>query len=258
MPKTCLEIAKKTQESIQERDFWIPKRALEQLEDSEKPEKKIKSSQKPEQSQQNIIINKKLPDQEVEGLIIPQVKSREIIEIDDSDDERDTVRNDAEPCAIELDQAVTGSKREFSNIEISDKSDVDKGSSEDESDSEIDYGSQQSRSGFDSHMRSLEKLKSPDSLKSIKPIKSETFATPFVSKVSGNIFNRELRTIPLNKDQISAESGSKKYYEEILSAHNAAQQFLRESKANLIECQAECQAGDSILVQDGKDPSLFT
>ncbi|TGO37633.1 hypothetical protein BHYA_0092g00160 [Botrytis hyacinthi] len=212
VPKTCLEIAKKTQESIQEREFWIPKRALEYLEVSERPEKKIKSSQKPEQSQLDIIINNKLPDQEVEGSRIPQVKSREIIEIDDSDDERDTVRNDAEPCVIELDQAVTGSKREFSNVEISDESDVDKESSEDESDSEIDYGNQQSRSGFDSRMR----------------------------------------TIQINEDQTSAESRSKEYLDEILSAHSAAQQFLRESKENLIECQAGCRAGDSILVQDAE------
>ncbi|TGO10352.1 hypothetical protein BTUL_0137g00090 [Botrytis tulipae] len=256
VPKTCLEIAKKKQESIQEREFWIPKRALEHLEVSERPEKKIKSSQKAEQSQLNIIINNKLPDQEIEGSRIPQVKSREIIEIDDSDDEQDIFRNDAEPCAIELDQVATGSIREFLNIEISDELDVDKESSEDESDSEIDYGSQRSRSGFDAHMRSVEKLKSAESIKSIKPVKS-TLATPFVSKVAGNVFDRELKTIQINKDQTPAESGSKEYHEEVLSAHSAAQQFLRESKENLIECQAACRAGDSVLVQDGKYPSLF-
>ncbi|TGO46644.1 hypothetical protein BCON_0314g00160 [Botryotinia convoluta] len=246
-----------TNKSTQEREFWVPKRALEQLEVGERPEKKIKSSQKPEKSQPNIIINNNLPDQEVADSKIPGVGSREIIEIDDSEDEkeqeifvkdeRNFVQNDAEPCAIELDQAVTGSKREFSDIEISDESDVGKGSSEDESDSEIDYGSQQLRSGFDSHMRSVEKLKLAELIKSIK---SETLATPLVSKIAGNLFHRELRTIQINKDQTSARSGSKEYHEEILSAHSAAQQFLRESRQNLIECQAECRAGDSILVQD--------
>ncbi|KAF7941765.1 uncharacterized protein EAE97_006602 [Botrytis byssoidea] len=257
VPKTCLEIAKKKQESIQEREFWIPKRALEQLEVSERPEKKIKSSQKTEQSQLKIIINNKLPDQEIESSRITQVKIREIIEIDDSDDEQDVFRNDAEPCAIELDQVATGSRREFLNIEISDESDVDKESSEDESDSEIDYGSQKSRSGFDSHMRSVEKLKSAESIKSIKPIKpikpdKSTLATPFVSKVAGNVFDRELKTIQINKDQTSAESDAKEYHEEVSSAHSAAQQFLRGSQKNLAECQAACRAGDSILVQDAK------
>ncbi|KAF7891357.1 uncharacterized protein EAF02_001682 [Botrytis sinoallii] len=262
VPKTCLEIAKKTQESIQEREFWIPKRVLEQLEVSERPEKKVKSSQTPEQSRPNIISNDELPDDEVEDSRIPQVKPREIIEIDDSDDEtkqeivldheRDIVQNNTEACAREVDHAVTGAKREFSDIEISDESDVDEGSSEDESDSEIDYSSQQSRSGFDSHMRSLEKLKSAESIKSTKPIKSKTPATSFVSKVAGNLFNRELMTIQLNKDQTLARSGSKKYHEEILSAHSAAEQFLRESRENLIECQAKCRAGDGILVQDAE------
>ncbi|KAF7924922.1 uncharacterized protein EAE98_007010 [Botrytis deweyae] len=262
VPKTCLEIAKKTQGSIQEREFWIPKRTLEQLEVSERPEKKVKSSQTPEQSRPNIIDNDKLPDEEVEDSRIPQVKPREIIEIDDSDDEikqeiivddeRDIVQNDTEACAKEVDHAVTGAKREFSDIEISGESDVDKGSSEDESDSEIDYGSQQSRSGFDSHMRSLEKLKSAESIRSIKPIKSKTLATRFVAKVAGNLFNRELMTIKLNKDQTLARSGSKEYHEEILSAHSSAEQFLRESRENLIECQAKCRAGDSILVQDAE------
>ncbi|KAF7891968.1 hypothetical protein EAF00_008270 [Botryotinia globosa] len=228
VPKTCLEIAKKKQESIQEREFWIPKRSLEQLEVGERPEKKIKTSQKPEQSQLNIIIDNKLPDQEVEDSRIPEVKSIEIIKIDDSDDEQDIFRSDAEPYAIELGQVATGSRREFLNIEISDESDIDKESSEDESHSEIDYGSQKSRSGFDSHMKSVEKLKSAESIKSIKPVQW-TLATPFVSKVAGNVFDRELKTIQINKDQTSAEFGSKKYHEEILSAHSAAQQFLREN-----------------------------
>ncbi|TGO53748.1 hypothetical protein BOTNAR_0287g00180 [Botryotinia narcissicola] len=259
VPKTCLEIAKKKQESIQEREFWIPKRALEQLEVGERPEKKIKTSQIPEQSQLNIIIDNNLPDQEVANSRILQVKSIEIIEIDDSDDEQDIFRNDAEPCAIELDQVATGSQREFLNIEISDESDVDRETSEDESDSEIDYGSQKSRSGFDSHMRSVEKLKSAKSIKSIKSIKpikpvKSTLATPFVSKVAGNVFDRELKTIQINKDQTSAKSGSKEYHEEILSAHSAAQQFLRESKEHLVECQAACRAGDSIWIRMNEKP----
>ncbi|KAF5869060.1 putative s-adenosyl-l-methionine-dependent methyltransferase protein [Botrytis fragariae] len=271
IPKTCLEIAKKTQESIQEREFWIPKRALEQLEVSERPEKKIRSSQTPEQSRPNIIINKNLPDQEAHDSNNQQVKSKEIIEIYDSDDEtrqeivvddeRSIVQNDADPCSF--DQAVTGSKREFSDIEILDEWDIDSVNSGNESDSETDYGSHQSRSTFDLHMKSVEKLKASESTEptksaeSIKPIRSETLATPLVLEKAGTLFHRTLRPVRIDDEQTLTGSGSKEYYEEIVSAHNSAEKFLHESRDNLIEFQAECRAGDSVLVQDDKYPSLF-
>ncbi|TGO26774.1 hypothetical protein BPAE_0053g00280 [Botrytis paeoniae] len=263
VPKTCLEIARKTQESTQEREYWVPKRVLEQLEVGERPEKKIRSSQTPEQSQPNNIINNKLPDQDVDNSKIPGEKSGEIIEIDDSDDEigqeivldgeHIIVQKGADTCAMESDQAVTGSKRGFSDIEIFDELDDDNASSEGESDSETDYDSQHSRSGFDCHMRSIEKLKSTESTKPIKPIKlikSETLATPLVLKKAGPLFHRELRPVRIDDEQTSAGSGLKEYYEEIVSAHNSAENFLCESGDNLIEYQAKCRARDSVLVQD--------
>ncbi|KAF7950155.1 hypothetical protein EAE96_007450 [Botrytis aclada] len=110
-------------------------------------------------------------------------------------------------------------------------------------------------------MRSVEKLKSVEpvkpvkSAKSVKSIKSETFATPSVAKTCGTMFGREIRAFQINKDQTSATSGPKEYREEIESAHSSAQQFLLESRNNLIECQVECRAGDSILVQDAENES---
>ncbi|TEY73150.1 hypothetical protein BOTCAL_0082g00010 [Botryotinia calthae] len=127
--------------------------------------------------------------------------------------------------------------------------------SKDESDSEIDYGSQHLRSAFDLHVKSVEKPKEsklPRSNKSAKSFKPETRTTPFVSKIAGILFHRELRPIRISEDQTSVESGYKEYRERIVSAYDSAEKFLRESRDSLIECQA----GDSVLVQDGKYSSL--
>ncbi|KAM0156313.1 hypothetical protein ACHAQE_006444 [Botrytis cinerea] len=265
VPKTCLEISEKMQESAQEGEFRIPKIALEQLEARETLAKKVKSSQTPEQSQPSIFINNKLPDQEVYDSKIPQVKLREIIEIDDSEDEtnqeivvddgQNVAQNSADSGTNGSDQAVTGWKRELSDIEMFDDSDVDNASPEDESDSEIDYGSQHLRSAFDPHMKSVEKLnesKQPKSNKSAKSFKLETCTTRFVSIIGGTLFYRELRPIRISEDQTLVESGYKEYREGIVSALDSEKKFLHESLDNLIECQAKCQAGDSVLVQNGK------
>ncbi|KAM0152941.1 hypothetical protein ACHAPG_007335 [Botrytis cinerea] len=265
VPKTCLEISEKMQESAQEGEFRIPKIALEQLEARETLAKKVKSSQTPEQSQPSIFINNKLPDQEVYDSKIPQVKLREIIEIDDSEDEtnqeivvddgQNVAQNSADSGTNGSDQAVTGWKRELSDIEMFDDSDVDNASPEDESDSEIDYGSQHLRSAFDPHMKSVEKLnesKQPKSNKSAKSFKLETCTTRFVSIIGGTLFYRELRPIRISEDQTLVESGYKEYREGIVSALDSEKKFLHESLDNLIECQAKCQAGDSVLVQNAK------
>lgn len=242
---------------------------MERLEASETLEKKVKSSQTPEQSQPNILINNKLSDQKVYDSKIPQEKSREIIEIDDSedetnqeivvDDEQNVAQDSADYGGNESDQAVAGSKRELSDIEMFNDSDVDNASPEDKSDSEIDYSSQHLRYAFDPRMKSVEKLKeskSPKSNKLAKLFKPETCTTIFVSMIAGTLFYRELRPIRINEDQTLVESGYKEYREGIVSAHDSEKMFLRESLDNLIESQAESQAGDSVLVQDGKYSSL--
>ncbi|EDN99315.1 predicted protein [Sclerotinia sclerotiorum 1980 UF-70] len=207
-------------------------------------------------------INPLLTDnREIQKAKFPKVKPREIILLDDTDDEaesdiivderRQVSDNPDEGTADVKNQPqnadIPGSKRSFSVYEISDDSDADISDYDfgydAGSDPEIYHGSQSSSSP--SVIRPLAKVKStkkPDQ-------ESETRTTPWISKIAGTLFGRSLRPVERNKDEKSWELALKEYREAMSLARRTGKEFLRESREKIMEI--EYRAGDSILVELG-------
>ncbi|KAF7858920.1 hypothetical protein EAF04_008961 [Stromatinia cepivora] len=245
VPNTCLDVAHRPRPK---EEYWVPQKSLNQLAVTERLRgKRITPSSTPEDSQltkSETTIDKELPDQEIQTTKFPNVKPREMILLDDTDDEAGSViivgeqRNitdSPDEGTTDVDDPlenanISGLKRSFSVFEISDESDADISDHgygcDADSGPEIDYGSQSSSSR--SVIRPLAKVK--QTKKSNQ--ESETRTTPWISKIAGILFGRSLRPVGGNKGQNPWEFALEEY---------------REAMEKVMEI--EYRAGDSILVE---------
>ncbi|KAJ8062778.1 hypothetical protein OCU04_008035 [Sclerotinia nivalis] len=269
VPNTCLDLAKKARRPRPKEEYWVPQKSLNQLAVTERLRgKRVTPSSSPEDSHDQLTksettIDTELPDQEIPTAKFPKVKPREMILLDDTDDEagsviivdeRRKITDSPDEGTTDIDDPlenadISGSKRSFSVFEISDESDADISDYDygydADSDPEIDHGSQSSSSR--SVIRPLAKLRPTKKLNQ----ESETRTTPWISKIAGSLFGRSLRSIESNKDQTSWELALKEYREAMSLARRTGEEFLRESREKIMEI--EYRAGDSILVELGSD-----
>lgn len=244
--------------------FWIPQRALNQLEVSEiSRETKDASSLTLENSQLDNpenIRDTNSSDRTSQKVKLPKLNTqpdeddRDDNEDSDDESESDFVRNDHWANVVDdFNNVVTGLKRKFSTFAISDESDADTSSSESESESDsdsdtaIDYHSQLSRSPSGTASRPQAPLERPQI--------SETRTTQWVSKIAGNLFGRTLEPVKTSEDQLTGELALTKYREAISQARNTAEEFLRQNRVEAMEI--EYRAGDDVLVKLGGYFFLF-
>ncbi|THV52637.1 hypothetical protein BGAL_0073g00110 [Botrytis galanthina] len=243
VPRTCLDVAQRVRKSAHEATFWVPGKALKQLESFEQStDTSSGSSQTLEESQSaelEIIIDKKCTDQKIDDAQLPKAEPREIILIEDSDDEVETTEVNADEWATDFDERISGLKRSLSAFEIFDESDADISSSDSDHEPEIGLSTTSSIARSLDRIRPLAKVKSSQ--------ESETRTTPWISKIAGTIFGRPLTPIGADGDQASAKSAWKQHREASLLAKCTGEKFLRESREKAMKI--EYRAGDSILVE---------
>ncbi|KAI9640608.1 hypothetical protein NHQ30_010907 [Ciborinia camelliae] len=266
VPNTCLDVATKARKRSKKEEFWVPQKALNQLEVTGRL-RGIRNtpSLTPENSQSDrskVTINRKSLDREIwKGL--SKVNLGDIDSLDDknSEDEAGSViivedshihqdkdsDDEAESVIIVEDSSVhrnnSSPKRSFSYFEISDESDADISSYDSDSDPNIDYTSQSSKS------RSANQ-NDPRTKRTKLTQESGTRTTQWISKIAGTIFGRRLMPVGTDEDQTSEELASKNYHE-ALSQASTAEEFLLQ----IPEEQIEYQAGDNVLVQLGNQLS---